>query len=124
MTPSQRARLLTIYAQLEEAVSHDRDGWMITEYVLGPLAELKALVNAAEIAISCQSEDCGKPLVYSGEGRRPKYCDSKCRQRAFYRRKGAASDETREGRFLIHHYQRRGLNQHNPSDLGFSDVQC
>lgn len=97
MTPSQRAQILAIYTQLEE-VSATGGGYLHPKRLSLIVTSLKALVDSAQSAITCQSADCGKPLVYSGEGRRPKYCDSKCRQRAFYRRnsgKGAVYDETR-----------------------------
>lgn len=34
--------------------------------------------------------ECGDPLVYRGSGRRPRYCSSSCRHRAWERRRAAA----------------------------------
>ena len=34
--------------------------------------------------------ECGAPLVYRGSGRRPRYCSSSCRHRAWERRRAAA----------------------------------
>ncbi|MGO2516002.1 MAG: hypothetical protein ACTH8X_07735, partial [Corynebacterium variabile] len=34
--------------------------------------------------------ECGSPLTYSGRGRRPQYCSSACRHRAWERRRAAA----------------------------------
>lgn len=38
--------------------------------------------------------ECGAPLVYRGSGRRPRYCSSSCRHRAWERRRAAAEGLT------------------------------
>ena len=36
---------------------------------------------------SCESLECNKPLAYDGNGRPPRYCDNKCKMKAYRARK-------------------------------------
>jgi hypothetical protein len=56
--------------------------------------ELYALIAKAELQVIagmapsvCGSPDCSEELTYSGKGRRPAYCSTRCRSRAEYLRK-------------------------------------
>ncbi|MET8433416.1 hypothetical protein ABZV61_11545 [Streptomyces sp900116325] len=64
----------------------------VFERLCALVREIEAHVIAGISATRCGSPECDQELTYSGKGRRPNYCGTKCRSRAEYLRKTSGKD--------------------------------
>ena len=68
---------------LSERPSSDK-AWDAHQRIAAALREVRDALEPV-----CASPECNKPVTYKGTGRRPRYCEDRCRDRATYLRKTA-----------------------------------